>query len=66
MPPTIDEKKCTGCGTCYRNCPGDLIAMNKKRKKAQVVYPDECWHCGVCRMDCPEEAIKIVFPLEML
>ena len=66
MPPKIDLTKCNGCGTCYRNCPGDLIVMKKKEKKARLLYPDECWHCGVCRMDCPEEAITIVFPLEML
>ena len=40
--------------------------MNRKKKKAQVLYPDECWHCGVCRMDCPERAVTIVFPMEML
>jgi NAD-dependent dihydropyrimidine dehydrogenase PreA subunit len=47
-------------------CPGDLFVLHKKRKIAEVLYPDECWHCGVCRMDCPEGAIKIVFPLEMV
>jgi adenylylsulfate reductase subunit B len=66
MPPIIDKTKCNGCGICYRNCPGDLFILNKKRKKAEILYPDECWHCGVCRMDCPEEAIKVIFPLEMI
>jgi len=66
MPPVIDQKKCTGCGICYQHCPGDLFILHKKRKKTEVLYPDECWHCGVCRMDCPEEAIRIVFPLEMI
>ena len=64
MPPVIDKKKCTGCGVCYQHCPGDLFV--KKRKKVEVLYPDECWYCGICRMDCPEEAIQIVFPLEMI
>ena len=66
MPPIIDKHKCTGCGLCYTNCPGDLFAFDRKRKLAELRYPDECWHCGVCRMDCPEGAIRIVFPLEMV
>jgi len=66
MPPVIDRKKCTGCGTCFTHCPGDLFAFDRKLKRPEVRYPEECWHCGVCRMDCPEEAIRIVFPMEML
>lgn len=66
MPPVIDEKRCNGCGICYRHCPGGLFIIEKKRKKPKLLYPEECWHCGVCRMDCPENAIKIVFPLRML
>ena len=66
MPPIIDKTKCKGCGTCYMHCPGDLFVLHKKKKIAEVLYPDECWHCGVCRMDCPEGAIKIVFPLGMI
>lgn len=66
MPPLIDEKRCNGCAMCYNHCPGDLFVIDKKSKKAKLLYPDECWHCGVCRMDCPKNAIKIVFPLQML
>ena len=66
MPPVVDKKKCKGCGTCFRNCPGDLFIFDRKTKAPKLQYPDECWHCGVCRMDCPEEAITIVFPMEML
>ena len=66
MPPVVNKKKCTGCGACFRNCPGDLFTFDRKIKFPKLQYPDECWHCGVCRMDCPEEAITIVFPMEML
>ncbi len=66
MPPVVDLKKCTGCRSCFNHCPGDLFVFDKKRKIPELRYPDECWHCGTCRMDCPEEAIKIIFPMEMI
>ncbi len=66
MPPVIDINKCKGCRKCYNNCPGDLFVFHPRQKLPELRYPDECWHCGTCRMDCPEEAISIVFPMEML
>jgi len=39
MPPIIDKTKCNGCGVCFRNCPGDLFILNKKRKMAEVSTP---------------------------
>ena len=64
MPPVIDPKLCSLCGTCMDHCPLDCIYLGEEI--AEVVYPLECWHCGACRQDCPEEAITIEFPLIML
>lgn len=66
MPPRIDEDTCNGCGICDHQCPLDVIAMDRKRRKAVVKYPDECWHCGACRLDCAQQAVKIVFPAKIL
>jgi adenylylsulfate reductase, subunit B len=66
MPPIIDANSCSGCGTCDRHCPIDVIHLDKAKQLAVVKYPDECWHCGSCRLDCPQDAIRIVFPERML
>lgn len=40
--PTLDEEKCTGCGTCIAACPGLAIFMlNGSRDKAQISFPYE-------------------------
>jgi heterodisulfide reductase subunit A-like polyferredoxin len=34
----VDADKCTGCGTCWENCPGRRIpAVRVIRKDAQVI-----------------------------
>lgn len=35
MPPIIDEKKCTGCGTCAQICPLDVLKFHKQEKKSR-------------------------------
>lgn len=62
----IDKDRCTGCGLCDVNCPGDIIHMDEKTNKPVLLYSDECWYCGACRIDCPVDCIKIVFPLNSL
>jgi len=68
MPVAFDYGKCDSCGKCSDICPGDVIYMQGAvgKKLPYNRYVDECWHCGSCRQDCPQEAIRVVFPPDML
>lgn len=57
--PVIDEKKCTGCGTCVEICPMNVFEMDKEKKKAVVKRPNDCIGCRACEVQCPEGAIKV-------
>jgi NAD-dependent dihydropyrimidine dehydrogenase PreA subunit len=63
MPPIFSDK-CTQCGICIDDCPGDILNMTDNGPA--VLYPDECWHCGNCRISCPCGAVQYEFPLSML
>ena len=55
MAVTIDEEKCTGCGSCAEVCPVEAIKVSGKAK----VDEDTCIDCGTCVDECPEEAISL-------
>ena len=38
----------------------------EQKKPAEVRYPDECWYCGICADRCPVDAVKVIFPPEMV
>ncbi|MCR5118474.1 MAG: 4Fe-4S binding protein [Lachnospiraceae bacterium] len=44
----VDEKKCTHCDACVRNCKMDI----------KKVCDRECIHCGECIAHCPVNAIS--------
>lgn len=50
----VNQKKCTGCGTCTDVCPSDAIRI----EQAKAVIGLECMDCGVCPRICPEGAIR--------
>jgi hypothetical protein len=54
--PTIEPKKCVGCGRCVKNCPEKAITLNPKKKA--FIDHDLCVGCGqcvaVCRYGAPE------------
>jgi NAD-dependent dihydropyrimidine dehydrogenase PreA subunit len=58
--PKIDEKKCTGCGTCVDVCPVGCLEIDSKKKKAKLARPDDCIKCGACEASCPAKAIKCI------
>jgi NAD-dependent dihydropyrimidine dehydrogenase PreA subunit len=67
MPILIDENLCVkGCTLCDQFCPGDIIYRLDPQKPPVIKYEDECWYCGSCEEYCPTNAVKIVFPREML
>ena len=51
----IDEKKCSGCGTCLAFCPYKAITRNEQRKIA-VIDQVLCKGCGTCVAACPSGA----------
>jgi ferredoxin len=50
----VNQKKCTGCGTCTDVCPTEAIRIAEG--KAQIGM--ECMDCGACPRVCPEGAIR--------
>ncbi len=67
MPIIINEETCLdGCTICDFFCPGDIIYRESKEKPAVVMYQDECWYCGICADRCPVDAVKVVFPPNMV
>lgn len=56
--PVVDDKKCTGCGTCVSVCPMQVFVLAKG--KSSVKKPKECIGCRACEAQCPSQAIKII------
>jgi heterodisulfide reductase subunit A len=54
---SVEEKICSGCGTCVKLCPYNAIA--KTEFGVAEVNPILCKGCGVCGASCPERAITI-------
>ncbi len=55
--PKVSQKKCVGCGTCMKKCPGKAIDFNENKKA--VIDKEKCIGCGECILLCPKEAIQI-------
>lgn len=55
--PIIENRFCTGCGSCFAVCPTDCISMQEN--KAEGIYlpkinRSECNSCGICELVCPQ------------
>lgn len=55
MVPHVIVSKCTGCGTCVKECPDQIIGL--VRNKAAILT-DLCVECGICAFVCPAVAIE--------
>jgi ferredoxin/coenzyme F420-reducing hydrogenase delta subunit len=56
---TVDEDHCSGCTSCYHDCPYEAIAMVKRERPSRQtseyvarVDPDLCVGCGICAAAC--------------
>ena len=57
----VDERLCTGCGTCVETCAFQAIRLEKGEgvlSTAQIV-PLLCKGCGNCATACPSKAITL-------
>ncbi|MEJ5360006.1 MAG: 4Fe-4S binding protein [Desulfobacterales bacterium] len=54
---TLDETRCTACGTCGGRCPMEAIGLQDDRVRFD---PDRCIGCGLCVSTCPGEALRLV------
>ena len=53
----VDEKRCSGCGTCVDVCPTGAIAL---RQGMAIIDQERCSQCEACFHACPEQAILSV------
>lgn len=51
----LDEKACTGCGTCEDRCQFHAINVEEI---ASINY-DRCFGCGNCALTCPQNALTL-------
>ncbi len=59
--PTIDLKRCTGCGWCVAACPFDLLSLERQgwKKHAELHDAQRCTGCAYCEIRCPFGAITM-------
>ncbi len=50
---SVDQARCTRCGSCERVCPMDVNPVREARSA-------ECIFCMHCAASCPEGAVKLV------
>lgn len=51
----VDPEKCKMCGVCFRHCPVEAIAWEKK--KPAVIDLETCTRCRTCITSCKFDAI---------
>ncbi len=54
--PSVDEKRCTLCGTCVEQCPVSALVMGDDIPR---VDKEKCITCFCCQEMCPEAAITL-------
>ena len=51
----IDEEKCKKCGLCFKDCPSQAIAWEKKQ--VAVIDREKCTKCGICFEVCKFDSV---------
>ena len=55
---TVDEDRCTACGTCVSVCPTDAIEIKEEGENRVLLFrPSACTNCSLCREACIEGVI---------
>ena len=54
--PKVDQRLCTGCGTCVDQCPVSALTMIGEFPEVDA---DTCITCFCCQELCPEKAIQL-------
>jgi nitroreductase/NAD-dependent dihydropyrimidine dehydrogenase PreA subunit len=57
---TIDELKCTKCGSCANDCPAGIIDMNAVYPAVAAERKGACFKCQHCLAVCPTGAVSIL------
>ncbi len=52
------EDLCDGSSDCVQVCPRDVLKMAGRRRKVEIVHPDQCIQCGACIVQCPRDALR--------
>ncbi|MEM2891795.1 MAG: 4Fe-4S binding protein [Thermoplasmata archaeon] len=55
--PTVDARRCNGCGVCISFCPNGVYALEKGRAVMRNPYGCEAG-CSGCVRKCSEHAIS--------
>ncbi len=54
---SVNEEKCSQCGSCHRACLQEAISW--KKKEYAKVDQDKCTGCGACFIACPDKYLAI-------
>lgn len=55
--PYVDERRCSGCGSCMDVCPVGAITL---QNGVVLIDQDLCMECEACATACPEKAILTI------
>lgn len=57
---TEDVELCIGCGMCVQVCPMNVYHLDKARRKADLIHPQDCVNCNACVHRCPTHCLQII------
>ncbi len=58
--PSLDERRCIGCGDCIYVCPADCLAL--RGPYPWLPRPLDCISCALCVVVCPVDALSLAAP----
>lgn len=59
--PSVNEKRCVGCGRCADSCPKHTIRLGRRGehgKRVAFILRDDCIKCYCCQELCPLGAVE--------